>query len=77
MLFYNPIIRYITLNLLKLTMASLIALKAENKTNTDIITSSTTLTILGLAATIFVCALIRNKDKLGHTAVVSMIGTLY
>ena len=74
---YNPIIRYIIVNLLKLTLASLLALKAEDKTSEDIATSVAVLSIIGLAPITFVYVLKRDHHKLKDTSVEKMIGTLY
>ena len=58
-------------------MASLVTLRAEDKTGTDIETSATILTIIGLAAIIFVYILVLNHRQLKDDSVESKIGTLY
>ena len=73
---YNPIIRYIILNSLKLTVASFVALKAWN-TATDIAISIGLIAIIAIAALTFFCLLKTNHENLKDSELVGKIGTLY
>ena len=76
-LFYNSIIRYVILNALKLLVASFVALKAKNRTEMEITTSTLVISFISLAAIGFFILLSRQNDRLAHTYVTNKIGTLY
>ena len=76
-LFYNAIIRYIIMNALKLAVASLVALKATDRTAIEVTTSSLIISMIGLAAIGFFILLSRCHDHLADAPVINKIGTLY
>ena len=71
--FWNPIIRYVYLNGLKLSMASLLVIK-ENKIAGGALA---TLLIINLSAIFFVRALKKNEGHLDEVQKVKTMGSLY
>ena len=63
--FWNPIIRYLILNSLKLTMTALVALKVNKDGLTDLSSAIGIVAMLNLAPIIFYCTVRANRSKLG------------
>mmetsp|Transcript_21882 Transcript_21882/g.29288 ORF Transcript_21882/g.29288 Transcript_21882/m.29288 type:complete len:170 (+) Transcript_21882:728-1237(+) len=78
--FFNPIIRYLILNSLKLNMTGLIALKAAGVGGisvADIISAAGILALINGAPLVFVCVLKKNKKRLGEDESRLSYGAVY
>ena len=80
--FWNPFIRYIFLNSLKLNMATFVvfkSMKADTKTptTTEISIAISICVILHLVVIVFYCVLKRHHEQLKDEATVNSIGSLY
>lgn len=79
MVFFNPIIRYLVLNSLKLNMTGLLAIKlAKPETSlTDLISAIGTLTMVNMAPLIFLIVLVRQRRELEQEQSRLSFGALY
>ena len=79
MVFFNPIIRYLVLNSLKLNMTSLLAIKLFKPDSSliDLISSLCILTMVNLAPLIFLIVLVRQRRELEKEQSRLSFGALY
>ena len=79
MVFFNPIIRYLVLNSLKLNMTGLLAIKLAKPENslTDLISAIGTLTMVNMAPLIFLIVLVRQRRELEQEESRLSFGALY
>jgi len=75
--FWNPIVRYLVLNSLKLSMTALVVFKASDSGPGDYIVSIVLLLVLNLAPIAFFKALDRNKETLSSPETLKSIGSIY
>ena len=75
--FWNPIIRYLILNSLKLTMTALVAFKVNKDRLTDLSSAIGIVAMLNLAPIIFYCTVRANRSKLGDEEIQKVIGAIY
>mmetsp|Transcript_28884 Transcript_28884/g.38508 ORF Transcript_28884/g.38508 Transcript_28884/m.38508 type:complete len:256 (+) Transcript_28884:67-834(+) len=76
-IFWNPIVRYLTLNSLKLSMTAIVVQKAVEKGAGDIASSIGLLVVLNGAPLIFYMALRRNQSTLSEPETIKSIGSIY
>ena len=79
MVFFNPIIRYLVLNSLKLNMTGLLAIKLFKPDSSliDLISSICILTMVNLAPLIFLIVLVRQRRELEKEQSRLSFGALY
>ena len=75
--FWNPIVRYLVLNSMKLSMSALVVMYATEKGAGDIATSIGLLTLLNGAPFVFMFALRSNKKTLAEQETIKSIGAIY
>lgn len=76
--FWNPMIRYFILNLLKLYMAAFVVLKAPSEKETiALLTAIAILFVVTLSLYLFYRVLKRQNEKLKNAEIVQSIGSLY
>ena len=63
-MFYNPVIRYLMLNALKLNMASLLVLSVMSNDTAELIFSGLMLLAMNIFPLVFLKILLNNHDKL-------------
>ena len=64
LVFYNPIIRYLTLNALKLNLVAISTFKKSASSVVQLTTSAIILALLNLAPIVFAIVLNSNRDRL-------------
>ena len=75
--FWNPIIRYLILNSLKLSMTAFVSFKVSGTGLADISTSIALLIILNISPIIFYKAMKQSEDKLSEEETKKVIGSIY
>eukprot|EP00353_Schmidingerella_taraikaensis_P000698 CAMPEP_0185592168 /NCGR_PEP_ID=MMETSP0434-20130131/67024_1 /TAXON_ID=626734 ORGANISM="Favella taraikaensis, Strain Fe Narragansett Bay" /NCGR_SAMPLE_ID=MMETSP0434 /ASSEMBLY_ACC=CAM_ASM_000379 /LENGTH=200 /DNA_ID=CAMNT_0028217763 /DNA_START=98 /DNA_END=700 /DNA_ORIENTATION=- len=75
--FWNPIVRYLFLNSLKLNMLAVVVFKVAEKAIGDVAPAIAILAVLNGAPLVFYIALRRNKDSLDTETTKNSIGSIY
>ena len=77
-IFFNPIIRYLLLNALKLNFVSLVVFKStKERTLKEISVSVVTFAVVNISPIIFLYVLRKNRDHLNEEDKVKSFGSLY
>ena len=75
--FFNPIIRYLLLNSLKLNISAFVVMASPQKTGTDVSIAAATLTVINLAPLVCCFVIYRNRRMLLEKENIKSFGTLY
>ena len=75
--FWNPIVRYLQLNSMKLYMSSIVAMNVASKSTADLGSSIAILTLLICTPLVFWVTLSRNKDSLTSSSTKKEISAIY
>ena len=75
--FFNPLIRFVYLNYLKLNMGAMVGIFSAKATYKDILPSCAVIIVLNLIPIIFAYVLHKKRLNLAEESVVKSIGTIY
>ena len=75
--FWNPIVRYLAINALKLNISAILVFNAASKSIQDVVISACILAIFNGAPIVYYFALKKNKDTLSSKDTIKEIGAIY